>query len=95
MKITQMGKGAGDNLLKSKTTAGCISLPPLLALSGACEPPISSTSYTLLLWVPPGYPIGMKVEFTILNHQRELYLGAVICSITLLITETEEIEPHC
>ena len=84
-----------ETLLKSKMSAGCISLPTLLALPGACELTVPSTSYTLLFWVPPGYLIGMKVEFTILNHQRELYLGAVICSVTHLITETEGLEPHC
>ena len=94
-KSHRWGKGAGDNLLKSKIPAGHISLPPLLALPGACEPAVPSTSYPLLLWVPPHYLTGRKVEFTIVNYQRELYLGAVICSLTLLITETEGLEPHC
>ena len=42
-----------ETLLKSKISAGCISLPTLLALPGACELTVPSTSYPLLFWVPP------------------------------------------
>lgn len=44
-------KESGDNLLKRKVLAGCISLLPLLALRGTCKVSISNTCYPCLSWV--------------------------------------------
>lgn len=78
LKSHRWGEKAWDSLCKIKVLAECISLPNLLALPGACEPPVSNTSYPFC----PGYPIGRKIEATILNHQRKLFLGSRGCTLS-------------